>query len=241
MDQQPTQPEQQVQPQEPPIPSPSSSRLPSFLRKKPTNVQLAIIIVAAVVGIGMLVFIFVAPARKTIVQTANNLPFIPQAIPTSVPEATIEPIITPSPTLVPTATIVPTPTATTISWKNYINSIYGYSIKYPSDWVAQDLGALEPQIPSYIVFNPPTASASARYITVSISTRSYDEQLTYGASASAVTVAGIKGTRQYFQDSDGHISTAIILPRTDNLLIIRAKTAYLTIFEQMITTLKTTQ
>lgn len=155
---------------------------------------------------------------------------------------------TPAPFISPTkkplapAAILPTPTPNpqVATWKTYTNTTYKYTIKYPPDWTARDLGVLEPKIPSYIAFNATNASQSARHITISTTTRTYQEQLALGASGSAVTIAGITGTKQSFQDSDGNTSTVVILPRSSNLLVLRAKTAYLTTFNLMLSTLKIT-
>lgn len=179
---------------------------------------------------GMITYLVISPSQETIVAPATQEPI-------AVPPATRTP--TPLPTTLPT--ITPTPTIPATSWKTYNNATYGYSIKYPPDWTARNLGELEPLIPSYIVFNPSTASQSARYITISVSTRSYADQLALEASGSATTVGGISGMKQSFRDSDGNTSTVITLPRTNNLLVLRAKTAYLPIFNQMITTLTTTK
>lgn len=191
-------------------------------------VILASVVLLLLIGTGT--YFIISPARKTIVMPASqeNLP----------------PIVSPStkkatkPTAGPTATPTPPPSVT--SWKTYTNSIYRYNIKYPPAWTVQNLGSLEPKVPSYIVFNPSSASSSARSITVLVSTRTYAEQLALGASGSAITVAGIKGTKQSFQDSDGNTSTAVVLPRTGSLLVLRSKTAYLNIFNIMLTTLKIT-
>lgn len=147
------------------------------------------------------------------------------AIPTSSP--------TPKPTTIPTPTIIPAK-----NWKVYYNTQYNYNIKYSPDWIFKNLGALEPKIPSYVVFFPPNASDSARAITVSVSTRSYAEQLALAASSSAVKVAGVTGTKQYFQDSDGNISAVVTLPRSNDLLVIRAKAKYYTYFDIMLSTLQ---
>lgn len=172
-----------------------------------------------------------SPTRNTLVAPASI------ELPTQPPQA--KPKTTPTPTLLPTT--VPEPTLPSASWKLYNNSTYGYSIKYPPSWKIINLGALEPKIPSYVVINSPSASDSARNITISISTRTYTEQLALGASSSATTVGGILGTKQSFSDSDGNTSTVVTLPRTRNLLVFRAKSAYIPIFNQILATLTTTK
>ena len=141
--------------------------------------------------LGMSLYI-ISQSQKSLVSpaTQENLPIItlPSTSPTKTASA--------SPTLTSTPSPTPNPTQ---NWKTYTNSTYKYNIKYPSDWIAKDLGVLEAKIPSYIAFNAITASASARHITISVTTRAYQEQLALGASSSAVTYAGATGTKQTFQ------------------------------------------
>lgn len=214
-----------------PLPPPASANsLSSKIKAHKTAVIMAS--VGFVLLSGMITYLVISPSRKTLVAPMEQERLI------------TPPTITPTPQLSPTTpqpTATPVPTIPSTAWKTYNNATYGYSIKYPPDWTARDLGALEPKIPSYVVFNSPTATASARNITISISTRSYTDQLALGASGSATTVGGIAGTKQSFQDSDGNTSTVVTLPRTSNLLVLRMKTKYLTTFNQMLTTLQTTK
>lgn len=204
----------------------------SLLKRLSANKTLFVSLCAGLVLlVSMAAYIFVSPAKKI-----SPSPVI--AVPTSTPSPTSAiPTKASAPTTVPIATKIP---EKVVNWQTYTNSQYKYAIKYPPDWLVTNLGSLEPLIPNYIVFNPVTASASARSVTISVSTRTYAEQLTFGASSSAITVAGIAGTKQFFKDSDGNQSTAVILPRSSNLLVIRAKTKYLTIFNQMLTTVTLT-
>ncbi len=223
-------PPSQTPPSASPFPPPSKS----FLQKiKEHKIPAILAGVAFIFLSGITGYFVVSPSQETRVAPATEDR-------SGAPPTIIPPTIAITQTLLPSATPVPT-LATSTSWKTYNNATYGYSLKYPSDWTATNLGALEPLIPSYIVFNPPTASSSARYITIAISTRTYTQQLALSASGSATTVGGIIGTRQYFQDSDGNTSTVVTLPRANNLLVLRAKTAYLTIFNQILTTLQTTK
>ncbi len=193
-----------------------------------------LVLILFVLTLAMIIYIvFVPSARKLSSQTflaltqnnrPSSTPSIP--IPTVTPEDTSIPD-TPTPTLVPG-----------ISWVTYTNAKYGYSIKYSPDWVVQDQGALEPLVPSFVVFNTNIASTSSRFISVSVSTRSYSDQLAIGGAGTPITVAAIKGTKEYFQDSSGEQSEDVVLPRTNDLLIIRAKSAYETIFNYMLSTLK---
>lgn len=162
----------------------------------------------------------------------------PSSVPTVTPTAgaVVTPTIMVTPTSVPTAVPTIDPLA---GWYTYTNSQYGYTIKYPPGWRVQNLGVLEPKIPSYIVFNQNSATTSARSITISVSTRTYQEQLAIGGkSGSPIIIASITGTLQFLQDSDGKQSSSVILPRTNNLLVLHTKTAYATIFNRMLSTVK---
>jgi hypothetical protein len=164
--------------------------------------------------------------------------------PTSAPTiaTTFQLVATPSSTISPTSTPTDAPTINPLAgWYTYTNSQYGYTIKYPPDWRVQDLGALEPKIPSYIVFNQNSATTSARSITISVSTRTYQEQLAIGSqTGSPIIVGSITGTLQFLQDSDRQQSSSVILPRANNLLILHTKTTYANTFNQMLTTVKFT-
>lgn len=147
-----------------------------------------------------------------------------------------------APKVSPTNTPTPLPTLDPgVSWYTYSNPKYNYTIKYPPDWVARDLSPLEPLVPSYIVFNPKTASASSRFITIAISSRTYQEQIAIGGPGDPFTAAGINGIKQMFQDSNGFQSTAIVLPRTKDLLIPRAKKEYESVFYIMLSTLQSSR
>lgn len=216
--------------QEHPTPPPAKPRL-----KK----RLLIFGLGALLIVSMGTYVIVSPS-----QDQRSVAFVPPPeIPTPTQELMPTPTNKPTPEVIPLPTAAPptsTPTPTIppgTAWKTYANTQYGYRIKYSPDWVAKDLGALEPKIPSYIAFNDKYASDSSRFITIGVTTRTYEEQLALGASSSAITVAGIKGTKQFFQDSDGNTSTVVVLPMTNHLIVLRAKTPYLTYFNLMLSTL----
>lgn len=140
-----------------------------------------------------------------------------------------------------TATPFPSPTPTidmTAGWPSYTNSQWGYSIKYPPGWVIQNISPLEPKVPSYIIFNDKTASPSSRSITISVSNRTYVEQLAIGGAGSSILIAGIRGTQEYLKDSNGNQSVTIILPRASDLILLHAKLIYATFFNEMLQTFK---
>lgn len=200
-------------------------------------------------------YIIVVPSniKKTVIRSLTyqkqaqptQAPTQPVPTPTLIPEDTISPTIynaitptlTPSPTPSPTPTVTPTPDPFA-TWRTYRNTTYRYKIKYPPNWTVRNFGALEPKIPNYIIFNPTNASAGARSITISGSTRTYEEQTAIDGLGTPLIVANTAAVKQNFQDSYGQRSTAITIPRTGYLIILRSKTAHLTTFNQMLTTLQ---
>ena len=140
----------------------------------------------------------------------------------------------------PTPTFTPTPTTDPAAgWPSYTNSVFSYSVKYPPDWKAADQGALEPKTPSYVVFNPQTATQSARSIAISVSTRTYQEQLDIvKVNGKSIIVAGITGTQQDLQDSGRNQTTRIIIPGASSLYIFDAKKTYSSTLTQMLETFK---
>lgn len=253
-----TQPPVQVQMPAQPVPLPPPNQKSSWMLKfqkllaqnKTGSIFLGCCILFA---LGTTVYYIVSPATK-----APTL-FLPaQQIPTQAPvsnQAPLAPTATPIPptptvfavtsTPIPTWPVAQTPTPTsspTAGWITYPNTSFGYSIQYPSNWVVMNLGQLEPLIPNYIVFNPNTASTSARSITISVSNRTYEDQLLIsGANGQPITAGGLTGVLQNLQDSDGNTSISVILPRNEDLLIFSVNAASTAIFNQMLTTLQSTQ
>jgi hypothetical protein len=222
----------------------------TLLHKAAVNKALSLFIVMNVFSFAMGGYILLAPSTETVSPTARAyvpvnqptpLPYTPAPTntPTPTPTPSSEEVVTEEPTPEPTQMPTPTPTPDpTANWNSYTNVDYGYTIKYPLNWTAINLGTLEPKIPSYVVFNTNTASTSARSITLSVSTRGYQEQLAIGGMTGyPYTVAGIQGTWQDLRDSDGNMSVSITLPRTNNLLILHAKTTFAPTLYQMLPTL----
>lgn len=224
----------------------------TLLHKATLNKALTLFIAMNVFSFAMGGYILLAPSTEDVstkarayvpMNTPTPIPFTPE--PTAPPSPTLTPAPTPEEAIVeeptPEPTQMPTPTPTpdpTANWNSYTNVDYGYTIKYPLNWTAINLGVLEPKVPSYVAFNLNTASTSARSITLSVSTRDYQEQLAIGGqSGYPYTVAGIQGTWQDLRDSDGNMSVAITLPRTDTLLILRSKTPFASTLYQMLPTL----
>lgn len=146
----------------------------------------------------------------------------------------------PTPTITPVSTIQPTPRLdVTASWNTFLNSKYGYSIKFPIDWTVRKAGELEPKIPDYVIFNPEDATTSASTITISYSTRTYEEALSIDSQKGLpITVALVGGTQKVQKDSNGNIVINVILPKKPNSIIFYAKEKYSDIFIQMLSTFK---
>jgi len=211
------------------VPLQEKKSLLSKIKAHKTNF---ILIIIGFIILLSLTFYLVSPFKNSLFSPAEDENL---AIPTLAPVRAPTKSALAVPTL---SSTTPTPDPQVKDWQTYTNATYGYRVKYPVDWTASDLGQLEPKVPSYIVFKTKTATTSARYITISTSTRTYSEQLALAASGSAITVAGISGTKQSFQDSDGNTSTVVTLQRDNNLLVLRSKTPYLSTFNLMLTTLK---
>ena len=135
-----------------------------------------------------------------------------------------------------TPTLIPN-----VSLLVYSNSTYSYSIKYPVGWVITNRGALESNIPSYIIFNPANSPSGTRAVAVYISTRGYQEQINLGnATSIAVTVDDTAGVQQILADSNGLATTRIILPAGSFQYVLEGKPPYLTNFSQMLATFNST-
>ncbi len=234
-----TQPEQQttIDRETPIIQPPSQFR--AFDKRFSSFKSLPLFFAILALSMGMAMYILLAPAKET---ASNPVAYTAQSTPTPALIITpTTPITASSTAIMPTNSLSPTPTGSIEAWKTYTNAQYGYNIKYPSDWTLQDLGTLEPKVPSYVVFNLNTASASARSISVAVSTRTYTDQLAIeGPNGTLVTIAGLTGSQQNFKDSNGSQSTSIILPRKNDLIMLRSKTPFMSTFTMMLSTLKIT-
>jgi len=157
------------------------------------------------------------------------------------PTDALLPVTTNAPLVSPTDSPTPTPVDPTTSWRTYTNTTYGYSIKYPPDWVASDSGQLEPLIPSYILFNPIGSSAASRSITISYTTRT-SAQLgaIYGIAGKQMTVDNFSATEYNETDSDGNQTTTVIFPVGINALLFFSQNQYEATLMNMLGTFKLT-
>lgn len=197
--------------------------------------------VLAIISFGSTTYMLVSAKQQKNLDI-SQIPTSAAVIPTVIPEESstvesLEPTVITTPTKI--ATFTPTPTIDpTAIWNNYASIRYGYSIKYPLGWTAKNQGQLEPQIPDYVIFNPSTESA--RTITISYSTRTYQQSATMGATQSELIKVGtVSGIKKIEKDSDGNISIHVVLPiKTNNSLVFYAKDAFKDVFDKMLNTLK---
>lgn len=218
---------------------------PFAFKRMPLRINKTIIIsivVLTIISLGSTTYMLVSPKQKKNLSSnelVNETIIMPSAAPednTSVSNLDTPAKITSTPTITPAPTTDPTN-----NWNTYTNSNYKYSIKYPLDWTVKNLGQLEPKVPSFVVFNPKDATETAKMITISYSTRTYDEAMAIGATNSEIIKVGtISAAKKTEQDSNRNELIHIIIPlkNNTNTLIFYAKSAYKTIFDQMLPTLK---
>lgn len=200
------------------------------------------IVVLAIVSFGSTTYMLVSPKQQKNLDI-SQIPTSAPVVPTVIPENNIlkvessEPTVASTPTKVATSTPTPTIDPTAL-WNNYAAISYGYSIKYPIGWTVKNQGQLESQIPNYLIFNPSTESA--RTITISYSTRTYQQSATMGATQSELIKVGtVSGIKKIEKDSDGNVSIHVVLPiKTNNSLVFYAKDAFKDIFDKMLNSLK---
>lgn len=143
-------------------------------------------------------------------------------------------------TLPPNKFVILSSTPATSGWNTFSTLTYGFSIQYPSDWVASDSGQLEPKVPDYIIFNPKTLPNTSLSITLSYSTRTYDQALAIDPqTGTQISVASVSATQKTQTDSDGNVTVNVIVPfKNSTTLILVAQQQYKNILTQMLETLK---
>ncbi|MBI4084546.1 MAG: hypothetical protein HY431_01430 [Candidatus Levybacteria bacterium] len=185
-----------------------------------------------------------------VIMSVNNKKIQPKAQALNLPPLT-QPspaVLTPTPTATPKASLLtPTasPTATpdpTAGWNTYTNTTYGYSIKYPLDWTATDLGQLEPKVPSFVTLNPTSEKASpsaALSITISSSTRTATEVAALKSKTrQSITVNTLTGIKTTEKNSDGDESFHVVLYGTKYVYILVGKKKYESTFNLIYPTFK---
>lgn len=235
------------QPQQPPKPDQQIPQAKPFAFKPPPRYigKNLIIIVAflVIISLGSTTYMLLSPKQNinpSPINSINEIITLPSVTPES--KASVLNLDATPAKITQTATSSATPTTDpTNNWNTFTNSNYKYSVKYPLDWTVQNLGQLEPKVPDYVVFNPKNATSTAKMITISYSTRTYDEAMAIGATNSEIIKVGtISAAKKIEQDSNRNEVIHIIIPlkNNTNTLIFYAKSAYKTIFDQMLPTLK---
>lgn len=171
------------------------------------------------------------PPIPTIAQTIVSFPS-----PTMIPPIFV-PSVEPSPTIIPTETPVPDPLP---GWNAYV-STKGYYMKYPADWTARVTQQSDPKIMEYVVFNPRTANSGELAITLTYSTRTTAELIATTSASEKISVGGIGSTRQTIQNSDGQVSTKVVIPYGANTVQFVGKSTYQSTFTQMLSSFKIRQ
>jgi hypothetical protein len=214
------------------VPQPTSGnkafafKRPDFLSNKTVIIVLSVLLFLTLIGTAVTLFLIQnqtqnqslpIPSQEEV--TANiDQPDVISSAPTKTPKMLAE---------------------ETATWNTFINSKYHYSIKYPIEWTVQKRGQLEPKIPDFVVFNPPDAATTSAIIRISYSLRTFDESKALNSQfGQPIVVASRSGVRKVLQDSNNDISINVILPYSQNSIILFSKEKYSEVFTQMLSTFK---
>lgn len=124
----------------------------------------------------------------------------------------------------------------TKNWKPFANKEFGYSLRYPTDWVVQNYGA-NPATNSlsYVGFGlqlPPSLDPSLVPPVVIKITGSKKEDVeniyktAQNSIAEPTTVSGLAGTKYTFNASSGVQMTAYVIPKSTQVVIIEESGGY---------------
>lgn len=195
-------------------------------------VILAVVLLSSV---GSSAYLLLAPSGKTKPILEIPAGTTVAVLPTPTSAASPSDTSTGAESLTPTLTPTPTPDLT-VGWLTYTNNVYGFSFKYPKDWKVTDLGVLEPKVPSYITINPTSVAtpSSNLAITLSSSTRTYDEELTlHSATRTALTINTLTASKTQEQDSNRNIKYHVVIKGKKYVYIFVGKKAYESTFNLM--------
>ncbi len=212
-----------------------SSKFKFFLFQNKSVIIL--IAILSVLSFGSTVYLLMTNKKPSLANVRPQTKNIPIFSPTPTPPEKIftsPPAPTPTPNI---STIDPT-----ASWSAFVSSKYSYSIKNPPNWNAQITIQQDPKILEYVVFNPVATRAGTLSITLSYGTRTYSEALDLDPqTGETITVASVSATKKNSKDSNGYKAVNVIVPFGSNTIVFNAKDAYLSLFNQMLTTLKLTK
>lgn len=145
----------------------------------------------------------------------------------------IPPGLIPSPTITtpngaagsinPASTPTPTLTANALSnLSKSFSSTYDYYFRYPTTWGLTTPENTDAKILEYLVLNP-KGSEGGLAITVSYTTRTYQEALALNSQpAEGIVVGNVTSSRKVLKNSDGLISVQVIIPDGTNTIIFLA-------------------
>lgn len=124
----------------------------------------------------------------------------------------------------------------TKNWNTFVNKNFGYSLRYPKEWVAQDYGAnpatnstnyvaLGPQLPATL---DPSKLAP---VIIRITTQTKDQiETSYknnqGAVLEPVTVSGIAASKITYNSSSGTQMTAYVVAKGSSTVVIEETGGY---------------
>lgn len=138
----------------------------------------------------------------------------------------------------------------TKSWNTFTNKGFGYTLRYPAEWVAQDYGANPAtSSTSYVGFGPQLGAAldpvlaPPVIVRVTASTKEEAEKKYKTASnsiAEPATVSGLAGTKYTFNASSGTQMTAYVVSRGANTMIFEETGGYSDELLRMIASLNLT-
>lgn len=124
----------------------------------------------------------------------------------------------------------------TKNWKVFTNKSFGYSLRYPAEWVAQDYGANPASgSQSYVGFGlqlAPSLDPSLLppvIVRITGDSQSSVENHYKAASnsiAEAVTVSGLAGTKYIYNAATGVQMTAYVIPKSAQVVIIEESGGY---------------
>lgn len=124
----------------------------------------------------------------------------------------------------------------TKNWNTFSNKAFGYSVRYPAGWVAQDYGANPAtSSQSYVGFGPqlaPQLNPSLLppvIIRVTSDTKEKTEaqyKTAANSVAEAVTVSSLAGTKYTYNASSGTQMTAYVVPKGTQIYIIEETGGY---------------
>lgn len=206
--------------------------------KLPNKYLLIGIVVVVLVFLLLSSYFLVIRGKKEPVTSATpTIPVMLSPSPTiESSESQVSPLpskIPPTPTPNPTSDLLPT-------WSAYVSTKYGYSIKYPNNWMISNTVQSDPKILEYLIFKPKDATPSSQLpITLSYTTRTYQEALALDPQkGESIAIATVSATKKTQKDSDGNVTISVIIPVRVKTIILVALEKYKDIFNQMLSTFK---